>query len=182
MRKFVLFTGLILILCSAASAMAQVPWAELEAGYCAVAQDKVERLDGGCFNIAGNVLNSVGIVTDIGVHRLDETNSFGNLFTYMFGPRLSINHGGRLTPFGQALVGGARLRVTVPGCLSTTGCSTNSNAWAFAAGGGVDVKLSQHIAVRLLEVEYLMTRFGDTHQNNGRFGAGIVIRLGERSK
>jgi hypothetical protein len=30
----------------------------------------------------------------------------------MFGPRFSLNHGGRLTPFAQGLVGGARLRLT----------------------------------------------------------------------
>lgn len=77
-----------------------------------MATSQTIALHGGCFSIAGNVTKSLGIVTDIGVNHLDQQGNFGNLFTYMFGPRFSLNHGGRLTPFAQGLVGGARLRLT----------------------------------------------------------------------
>ena len=50
-------------------------------------------------------------------------------------------------------------------------------------GGGVDVKASEHVAIRLGQVEYLMTRFKETSasrqtQNNLRFSTGIVYRFG----
>jgi hypothetical protein len=49
------------------------------------------------------------------------------------------------------------------------------------AGGGVDVGVSKHFAIRPAQAEYLLTKFADGNndrQNNFRFGAGIVLRLG----
>lgn len=221
MRKFVWFTGLVVILFCAGSAMAQdVPYSEIALSYCAVTNNgsgtssssstvaiarqgsvafpagevasssssggfagntNTIALHGFCGSIAGNIRNWLGIVADIGENRLSESGVTGNLFTYLFGPRISFNHGGRLIPFGQVLLGGARLRVTVPGNGTTTiTTSTNFNAFAMTVGGGVDYKLSEHIGVRLAQAEYFLTKFGGTHQNNGRFGGGLIIRLGKR--
>ena len=52
------------------------------------------------------------------------------------------------------------------------------------AGGGLDVKVHHHIAIRLIQAEYLMTRFenlttGSTaSQNDMRLSAGLVFRFG----
>jgi hypothetical protein len=51
------------------------------------------------------------------------------------------------------------------------------------AGGGFDLRVSSYIAVRPVQAEYFMTKFPDganDRQNNFRFGAGIVLRLGKK--
>lgn len=51
------------------------------------------------------------------------------------------------------------------------------------AGGGVDYKISQHFAIRPIQAEYFLTDFTDyasNRQNNFRYGAGVVFRLGTR--
>jgi opacity protein-like surface antigen len=135
------------------------------------------NIHGASFNLAGNLNSWMGIVADVGAGSIDDSGLSGNIFTYMFGPRISYRHNDRFTPFGQVLVGGARLRVNVP----TSGSSnTTLNAWAVALGGGVDVKLSNHFSIRAVQAEYLMTRFNSQQQNNARISAGLVLRLGKR--
>jgi opacity protein-like surface antigen len=47
-------------------------------------------------------------------------------------------------------------------------------------GGGADYKWNEHIAIRVIQVEYLYTHFGGARQNNARIEAGIVFRFGGR--
>ena len=49
-----------------------------------------------------------------------------------------------------------------------------------ALGGGAHYKLTEHVALRLIQVEYLYTRFGGSGQNDARIEAGIVYRWGGR--
>jgi hypothetical protein len=49
-------------------------------------------------------------------------------------------------------------------------------------GGGVDARVQTHFSIRILEVDYLMTRFERTvntpgYQNNVRVSTGIVFRF-----
>jgi hypothetical protein len=49
------------------------------------------------------------------------------------------------------------------------------------AGGGIDVKISKHFAIRPAQAEYFLTKIPDglnNRQNNFRFGAGIMLRFG----
>ncbi len=186
MRKFALFTGLILILFCAGSAMAQ-SYADLAVGYSNINArpgnigGSSSSSSGGSFNfqgaggsVAGYLNHWFGIVADLGANRIDEQGVTGNVFTYLFGPRVSINHGGKLSPFVHGLFGGARLRATV------SGTSNSINAFATALGGGLDINASPHIGIRIVQAEYLMTRFNSTTQNNIRVGAGLIIRFGKR--
>jgi opacity protein-like surface antigen len=203
MRKFVLLVGMLLLVAGSAAAQ-ETPWSELFFGYTlihanggssssieaarqlggSVAQQSFTgsgsstiNIHGASFNLAGNLNSWIGIVADVGAGSIDESGLSGNVFTYMFGPRISYRHNDRFTPFGQVLVGGARLRVNVP---SSGSSNTTLNAWAIALGGGLDVKLSSHFAIRAVQAEYLMTRFNSQRQNNARVSAGLVLRLGKR--
>jgi opacity protein-like surface antigen len=49
-----------------------------------------------------------------------------------------------------------------------------------ALGGGADYKLTEHVALRLIQVEYLYTHFAGTRQNNARIESGIVYRWSGR--
>src|SRR5229473_1297578 len=101
----------------------------------------------------------------------------GGFMTYLFGPRLNLRKFDHFVPFAEFLAGGAH------GGTDLTGTSSQS-AFALAAGGGVDVVLTKHIAWRFVQMDYLMTNFsgtsvgGNARQDNFRIGTGIVLRLG----
>jgi opacity protein-like surface antigen len=92
--------------------------------------------------------------------------------SYLFGPRINLRHG-KITPFAQVLLG----RVWAEDGI-TFGSVT---AFGMTAGGGIDLRVSRHIAIRPAQGEYFLTKFFDgnnNRQNNFRFGAGIVLRFG----
>ena len=54
-----------------------------------------------------------------------------------------------------------------------------------ATGGGVDIAVSKHFAIRPIQVNYLFTRFPNgtnDHQtsDNFRLTTGLVVRFGDR--
>ncbi len=162
------------------------------------AGNRLAWLHGGSTSLAINVNRHLGLVADFGASHTDRFGPFapptggvvdasGNVFTYMFGPRLSFRHD-RVTPFVQALFGGVHASaVTLSGC-SGIGCTPlpSENAFAMTAGGGLDITLHRHVALRLFQAEYLMTRFTDrstlagttARQNDVRLSTGIVFRFG----
>jgi hypothetical protein len=111
----------------------------------------------------------------------------GNVFTYMFGPQIK-KHTGKVQPFGEALFGAAHTNAysTISNALGNTASgSGNNNGFAMALGGGIDFKVNQHLSLRPVEVDYLLTRFSANHvanytanQNNFRYFAGIDLTFG----
>jgi opacity protein-like surface antigen len=116
-----------------------------------------------------------------------------HLFTYMFGPTATA-HFGKSSVFAHALFGQAHssldagVSIPVIGGISTG--LTSATAFAMAFGGGVDIGLSKHFAIRAAQVDYLQTRFNSSdalttglssslndRQNSFRYQAGIVFRF-----
>ena len=167
--------------------------------------NRIDSMHGGSTSLAFNLNKHVGLVFDFGGFRTDSlqfdspgmgfspsrvVDADGKAFTFLFGPRVSFRHNGRLTPFLQVLGGAARAsEVTVDGCTtSLLACRPlrDETAFAMTAGGGLDLKLNHRIAWRLFQAEYLLTRFqdpssltGDTGwQSNVRLSTGLVFRFG----
>jgi hypothetical protein len=160
--------------------------------------NRIAWFSGGSTSFAINANRYLGFVGDFGGYPNSLfgpnappsggiVNASGDVFSYMFGPRVSLRHK-RVTPFAQALFGGIHASdVTVDGC-SGIGCTPlpSENSFTFAAGGGLDFTLTRHFALRLPQVEYVMTNFKDPtstagstmRQNDIRLSAGIVIRFG----
>jgi opacity protein-like surface antigen len=96
-----------------------------------------------------------------------------NVFTYLFGPRISFGNG-KLVPFGEVLVGGAR----ISGAFINGGNS--QNGFALSAGGGLDYQLTKHWFVRPIQASYLLTRFSvfgsNQSQNSFQYSAGVGYR------
>jgi outer membrane protein OmpA-like peptidoglycan-associated protein len=162
------------------------------------AGNRLVRLNGGDASIAFNVNRSLGLVAGIG----DFTNSqmrFQGAYTstvnvnnaneavlaYLFGPRLSYRKYDRFTPFAQLLLGGVHAnQVVLANCTVSCVLLPAESSFAFTAGGGLDVKLSRHFAVRLIQAEYMMSRFtsyttgASATQNDMRLSAGLVFRFG----
>jgi opacity protein-like surface antigen len=140
-------------------------------------------LNGGSAAIAYNVNNWLSGVADFGGYNNGNilgTNVNGTLSTYLFGPRVSYRHLGRITPFGEVLFGVAHASGSLSG--STTTVTSSDNAFAMTVGGGVDYNLSRHFSIRPVKVDYLLTRFSETgtgaqSQNNLRVSTGVVFRF-----
>ncbi len=138
------------------------------------------NLNGGSASVAYNVNNWLSGVADFGgYHNTDILGSGGSdsLSTFLFGPRVSYRHFGRITPFAQALFGVAH---TGRALLNTT---NSQNAFDMTVGGGVDYRLTSRFSIRPAQVEYLLTRFNEftdpraQSQNNLRVSTGIVFRF-----
>jgi outer membrane protein OmpA-like peptidoglycan-associated protein len=155
------------------------PLAELFAGYSFLRFNPPgtnSNDHGGTASLAINANRWLGLVGDFGYYRQSNLPAgfSGNITTYLFGPRFS-KRGERWTPFVQALFGAARNSIDGP---STSG---HENAFAAAFGGGLDLGLSKHVAWRVVQAEYLLTKFtdgGNNRQNNMRAATGLVFRMG----
>ena len=117
-------------------------------------------------SLTGNFKHVLGITADFsGVYNSRRAGS--SVYTYTIGPVLTA----RLPvvqPFVHALFGGAT--------TSTTGRS--DNAFAMLVGGGLDIGLRKGIGLRLVQADWLLTKFGDqTQDQQGRVSAGIVIKF-----
>lgn len=110
-----------------------------------------------------------------------ETKS--SLYNFLGGVQVKNNSkSGRLKPFAHALVGAAHTRVKISGlgcsvgvdCTGIEGGSETNFAGAF--GGGLDVRLSNRVQIRLVQVDYNPIWFeGGGRQNNIRLGFGLVF-------
>ena len=135
------------------------------------------NLNGGGASIAYNAKSWLSGVADFGGYNngnILNTGINGTLSTYLFGPRVSYRHFGRITPFGEVLFGVAH--------ATSAGTSGSDNAFAMTLGGGLDYKWSDRFAIRPVKLDYLMTRFSETGtsnqtQNNLRVSTGIVFRF-----
>jgi hypothetical protein len=97
------------------------------------------------------------------------------LYGNHYGPRLFYRKRSRwgVTPFVEGLFGGTRADTSGVG-----GYSTSTNSFSIKAGGGVDIRPSRHLEIRLIDVDYYRTSFGpNLHQNNYWASTGIVLRL-----
>jgi hypothetical protein len=115
------------------------------------------------------------------------TNSIstqGNMFTYLFGPQIIIP-----TPkgylFAETLFGGAYTNAyaNLFKAAGITSLSTSNNGFAMAFGGGIDIPVSSNVAIRPVQLDYIMTRYewkpiGINNQSNFRYQAGMVVRWG----
>jgi hypothetical protein len=101
------------------------------------------------------------------------TRLFGDHFgaRYYYRPRYSI-----FNPFAETLVGISRLDLN----LTQVGQKYSENGFSFRIGGGLDLNIHRHWAIRAFDVDYYRTPFLQTHQNNVWVSAGVVFKFGER--
>lgn len=101
-----------------------------------------------------------------------------NLYTYMFGPTVSVHVTGNFKFFGEFLAGGYR-------DYNQYFASSPAQGLALMAGGGVDEEGGKHFAWRVIEADWLPFVSGTQSFNypstaiksNFRISTGLVIRL-----
>jgi len=195
MRKHAVVFGSLLMFGVVASAQeaAETPKVEFGLNYSFVRVNPGGNLssynaNGGFGTAQYNFSKSFGLVADLGANYVGSANGtqIGNTaFEYLFGPRFTWRHS-RFSPYVQTLFGGERFSNGLnPSALNpVTGSSQNNFAAAF--GGGLDITVTQHMAVKPIQVEYLMTQFApgsgypNNVANNLRYSTGIVFRFGSK--
>ncbi len=181
LRIALVAVGALLIFPLTASAQ-DAPRAEFSAGFSLLREVELSSLNlyGWNASVAGNLNKWFGVVGDFGGnYNSPGAGPFGpsgadvKAHTFLFGPRFSYRSGGRMTMFTHALFGGAH------GSAGAFGFSASDTAFAMALGGGFDVGLTEAVAIRAVQLDYLMTRFGGNRQNNVRLVIGLVVRFGK---
>ena len=158
-----------------------MPLIELFGGY---AFARVNNGGGAAASNLNGVLGSFGwnatpwlqLVADSSYSVVTVSGTKNVLYGNHWGPRVFLRGRNRwgITPFAEGLVGSSRSDVTVSG---TGGYSSSENALSFRVGGGLDIKPSRRLEIRLIDVDYYRTSFGGLHQNVYWASAGIVLRL-----
>jgi hypothetical protein len=117
----------------------------------------------------------IGLAADFGGHYGSLSRATVHQHTYLFGPQLSFP--GRVSPFVHVLVGGAHQSAT--GGIFPTGAFpvTTGDSFASAMGGGIDIKALPFVAIRVIQVDYVLTRFNGQTQNQPRVSAGVVFHF-----
>lgn len=142
--------------------------------------------NGGFADIEYNLTRNLGVVADLGANYSGTPNGISvqnTTFEYLFGPRYNVRHG-RWNPFVQALFGQERFsNGFAPGTsFAYTGGTQTDFAMAF--GGGLDIAVSKSLSLRPFEVDYmpLQVPFANQRfmQNDFRYAAGVVLRLGSK--
>jgi Outer membrane protein beta-barrel domain len=192
MQKLFLFVALTLSLPFIAQAQ-EAPRVEVFGGYSYLRLEDtgIDGLDRDLngYNVSGAFTifkKSVAIKADVSGHFGDLSvgglNVDQNQTLFLFGPQFTLRKSERIQPFFHALFGAARIKFdndAISGDITDTG-------FAFALGGGVDVKtFGSKLAVRLVQADYVRTKFdllgtGDSNSsNNFRISTGLVLRFGK---
>lgn len=140
-------------------------------------------MQGGSVQVHAQFWHGLGVVADVsGLHTASAGGSSGvglDMVTATFGPRYTWSPAHRrYAVFGQALVGEANGMNSVfpnPG-----GANESANSLALYVGGGVNLRLKDHLALRALEADWLRTQMPNATtnvQNNLRVGAGLIYRF-----
>ena len=158
--------------------------------------DEREGFHGFEVSATGNVTRYLGIKGDFSGHFKTRTFPIPGfsgasvdvetrLYNFLGGVQIKDNSNeGTFKPFAHALVGVAQGRANldfndvacvaiVPSPCSNT--SESETGFAMAFGGGIDIKASDRISIRAIQIDYNPTRLFDSTQHNFRIGVGIVF-------
>jgi Outer membrane protein beta-barrel domain len=164
--------------------------------------------NGGGGQFVYNVTPWIGGVFDMGAvtkGTLNQTPVDITVLNFVAGPRVTFHNHSRFLPFAQVLFGGAYSTAStpitlIPGTANVfppgvilnplqplqARINASNTGFAMMAGGGLDIKISKHVAFRPIGVDYYLTRLpslltGNTsNRNNFRYSAGVNFLFGAR--
>ncbi len=186
----------VLLLCLASSARAQN--VEVFGGYSYLGSTAPSNLvqtsaNGWNAAVAANY-KSWGVVADFSGHQFSASpsdlkpviGSGGSGTMFLFGPQYSVRRFPRVTPFVHALLGVVQGSTVSPGetvcgiaCFTTASTISPATVFGMALGGGIDLKVRKHVAIRLIQADYVRQDFSSGAVSAPRISAGIIFRLGK---
>jgi hypothetical protein len=158
--------------------------------------DEREGFHGFNVSATGNVTRYIGFKFDVSGHFKSRSVPFGTIasaadidsqiYNFLGGVQLKDNSTDvTFKPFAHALVGLGHVRAKVNFsndfciAISPSPCPVDSteseNGFAGAFGGGIDIRASDKIDIRVIQIDYNPMRVSGTTLHNFRFGVGIVF-------
>jgi outer membrane immunogenic protein len=144
----------------------------------------------GCFNLSGGSAEAAvhlwhgfsGVVDVEGEHTgsADTPGQSLSLLFFTAGPRFTYRRPKheRFAPFVQGLVGAVHgFDAPFP---TASGVVFSANALAVQVGGGLDIAVRHHVAIRAFQADYAFAHLPNNvndHQNLLQLSAGLVFRL-----
>lgn len=169
MRKMMLIVGIV-VLASLPALGQEFPKAEVFFGGSLLRADGApsgQQLFGGWqASLSANFRESIGFTADLGGQYRSILGQGVSQYEYLFGPRL-VRRGEGITAFTHFLFGG----VTVRSGGSETG-------FGMAFGAGMDLDVGRRVAIRVVQFDYMPSRFSGMWFNDIRYGFGIVFKAG----
>ena len=173
----------------AAPAAAQTATTELSAGYQFTRTPDLNLPLGWYVDVAGNVAPMFAVVGEVSGAYKSESIAVGTssvdatvrLHTFMGGVRVAARANPKVVPFGQVLLGAARVSggVTASGpAISVLAAADADTEFALQIGGGVNLMTSGNLGVRL-GADYRRIFVSDGGENEFRLVAGVVIPIGK---
>jgi hypothetical protein len=142
---------------------------------------------GGSVELSAQVYRGLGLAANITGNTVPNAANSGiglSIVSADFGPRytyyrpIGAEHKRTIAVFGQGLIGQAwGFNSYFP---MASGARSDYISFALQLGGGVDIGVSRHFAIRAFQADWFRTEFpnADTNvQNNFRVTAGVVFRL-----
>jgi hypothetical protein len=183
MRKSLYVAVGILLLVPASVFADEAPKAEVFGGYSLFHTISPENsLHGWNASVTGNVNSWFGVVGDFSGHYASPslriltvsipTGLERTAYCFLVGPQFAYRGSNSVVPFAHVLFGGLR------SSEGLFGFNYSNTAMATAIGGGIDLRLSDTIAIRAIQADYVMARSEGEVQNNVRLSAGVIFRFG----
>jgi opacity protein-like surface antigen len=196
MRKLILMT--FLIACSACLSLGQTPADypknEFFAGYSYHSADintltiDPHRTSQNGINLeySRSITRNIRFTGDVSAHfkRLSQQTGGGvfeskrDQYYFLGGVQYSAPNKNLVTPFVHALFGASLFRGFTTNSTPTGNVFTvdDATSFAMALGGGLDVRASDRISIRIVQADYTPTFFGSGRQDNIRLSFGIVFK------
>jgi hypothetical protein len=90
------------------------------------------------------------------------------------GPVFSYRKISGITPFAHAMIG------LIRNSRGYLGSSEGATRFTGVFGGGLDLKIREHVAIRIVQADYQVTPYFNQRQDNYRISAGLVLRWGTK--
>jgi hypothetical protein len=135
-------------------------------------------LQGFALGYARYFVKNIGFATEISRvsnGALDPTGIGYTRTSYLGGPSVRLHRYGFFSPSVHVLAGVDHASFKVP--ASGTVFNFSDTDFAVLAGGVLDGNLSRHLAVRLVQGDYLHTSHYGQSQSSFRYSGGVVIRF-----
>jgi opacity protein-like surface antigen len=133
-----------------------------------------------------NLSPHVGLTGDVSAHfkRTSQPTTTGTFesqrdqYYFLGGVQFAARNQRRVRPFAHALVGASLFRGLTSDRSPAGNVFTIDDATSFAMafGGGLDVRVSERVAVRIIQADYAPTFFGAGRQDNFRLSFGVVFK------
>ena len=183
-NSLLVFSLLALMIFPAIGQGQETPKLELFGGYSYMRADDVSNganMNGWNGSITGNTSSWFGVTLDLSGHYrnidgLPFARAVVNTHILAVGPQIAARGSERVRPFAHFLFGVGRSGFR----SQTISGSFNGVHYSMLGvfGGGVDLKIGDGLAFRMVQGDYILTHFAGRLEHQLRFSTGVVIRGG----